>query len=253
MNIQLSAPAPAPAPAAVETEIRFARPSKAVRASDFVSRLQMMQTVVGAEHFAVLRVGGHGLPSARKLTLSLHNWAQGIDDKARALLDAYGTTMLAHLEASMLPLIWEGAGDNQFAESGADPFTIRLPAQLLPLSGIAFPVRLGAHGNGYVVFTGTFIAPSSDLIVDMHMKSCQVLIDMLACDEKKIAPSEALSEREMTCLQMAGDGCISEAIADKMGLSVHTVNAYLGTATTKLDAVNRIQAIAKAIRLGYIT
>jgi DNA-binding CsgD family transcriptional regulator len=38
-----------------------------------------------------------------------------------------------------------------------------------------------------------------------------------------------------------------------MGLSVHTVNAYLGTATTKLDAVNRIQAIAKAIRLGYIT
>ena len=31
------------------------------------------------------------------------------------------------------------------------------------------------------------------------------------------------------------------------------VDAYLGTATTKLDAVNRIQAIAKAIRLGYIT
>ena len=161
--------------------------------------------------------------------------------------------MLAHLEASMLPLIWEGAGDNQFVESGAEPFTARLPARLLPWSGMAFPVRLGAHGNGYVVFTGTFIAPSSDLIVDMHMQSCQVLIDMLACEEKKLAPSEALSEREIACLQMAGDGCISEAIAEKMGLSVHTVNAYLGTATTKLDAVNRIQAIAKAIRLGYIT
>ena len=48
------------------------------------------------------------------------------------------------------------------------------------------------------------------------------------------------------------DGCISESIAEKLGLSVHTVNAYLGTATTKLDAVNRVQAIAKAIRLGYI-
>lgn len=247
MGIQLSAPV------ALETEIRLARPPKAARASDFVSRLQVMQTILGAEHFAVLRVAGHGLPSARKLTLSLHNWANDIDGNARALIEAYGPTMLAHLEASMLPLIWEGAGDNQFVEPGAEPFTARLPAKLLPWSGIAFPVRLGAHGNGYVVFTGAFIAPSSDLVVDMHMKSCQILIDMLALDEKKLLPSEALSEREIACLQMAGDGCISEAIAEKMGLSVHTVNAYLGTATTKLDAVNRIQAIAKAIRLGYIT
>ncbi len=247
MGIQLSAPV------ALETEIRLARPPKAARASDFVSRLQVMQTILGAEHFAVLRVAGHGLPSARKLTLSLHNWATGVDGNARALIEAYGPTMLAHLEASMLPLIWEGAGDNQFVEPGAEPFTARLPAKLLPWSGIAFPVRLGAHGNGYVVFTGAFIAPSSDLTVDLHMKSCQILIDMLAVDEKKLLPSEALSEREIACLQMAGDGCISEAIAEKMGLSVHTVNAYLGTATTKLDAVNRIQAIAKAIRLGYIT
>ncbi|GLR50240.1 LuxR C-terminal-related transcriptional regulator [Shinella yambaruensis] len=247
MDIQLSAPA------ALETEIRLARPPKAARASDFVSRLQVMQTVIGAEHFAVLRLSGHGLPAARKLTLSLHNWAQDVDGNARALLEAYGAAMLTHLEASMLPLIWEGAGDNQFAESGAEPFTMRLPARLLPWSGIAFPIRLGAHGNGYVVFTGSFIAPSSDLIVDMHMKGCQVLIDMLAGEERKLAPSEALSEREIACLQMAGDGCISEVIAEQMGLSVHTVNAYLGTATTKLDAVNRIQAIAKAIRLGYIT
>ncbi len=247
MGIQLSAPP------AMETEIRLARPPKGARASDFVSRLQVMQTILGAEQFAVLRLGGHGLPSARKLTLSLHNWAQDVDGNARLLLEAYGPAMLAHLESSMLPLLWEGAGDNQFVESGAEPFTTRLPARLLPWSGIAFPVRLGAHGNGYVLFMGAFIAPSSDLIVDMHMKSCQVLIDMLAGEEKKLAPAEALSEREIACLQMAGDGCISEAIAEKMGLSVHTVNAYLGTATTKLDAVNRIQAIAKAIRLGYIT
>lgn len=247
MDIQLSDPA------AIETEIRLARPPKAARASDFVSRLQVMQTILGAEHFAVLRLSGHGLPSARKLTLSLHNWGHGVDANARLLLDAYGPAMLAHLEASMLPLLWEGSGENQFAESGADPFTIRLPARLLPWSGMAFPVRLGAHGNGYVVFLGAFIAPSSDLVVDMHMKGCQVLIDMLACEEKKLTPAESLSEREIACLQMAGDGCISEAIAEKMGLSVHTVNAYLGTATTKLDAVNRIQAIAKAIRLGYIT
>ncbi len=78
------------------------------------------------------------------------------------------------------------------------------------------------------------------------------LTDLLASDERRLQPSEALSERELGCLQMAGDGMISEEIAEKMGLSVHTVNAYLGAATTKLDSVNRIQAIAKALRLGYI-
>ena len=88
--------------------------------------------------------------------------------------------------------------------------------------------------------------------LDMHMRAGHIMIDLLAADEKRLQPAEALNEREIACLQMAGDGCISESIAEKLGLSVHTVNAYLGTATTKLDAVNRVQAIAKAIRLGYI-
>ncbi len=91
------------------------------------------------------------------------------------------------------------------------------------------------------------------MIIDLHGRSCQVMTDLLAADERRMLPAESLSDREIGCLQMAGDGYISEEIAEKMGLSVHTVNAYLGAATTKLDSVNRIQAIAKAIRLGYIS
>jgi len=104
-----------------------------------------------------------------------------------------------------------------------------------------------------VVFTGSYIDMTSELIIDFHGRSCQIMTDLLACDERRMLPAESLSDREIGCLQMAGDGYISEEIAEKMGLSVHTVNAYLGAATTKLDSVNRIQAIAKAIRLGYIS
>ena len=64
--------------------------------------------------------------------------------------------------------------------------------------------------------------------------------------------AETLNESEIECLQLVGNGMKSEAIGDRLNLSVHTVNAYLGSATTKLNAVNRIQAIAKAIRLGII-
>jgi len=111
---------------------------------------------------------------------------------------------------------------------------------------------LGALGNGYVAFVSTSIDVSSDMVIDQHVRSCQVMMDLLALDERRSVPAESLSEREIACLQLAGDGRISEEIAENLGLSVHTVNAYLGSATIKLDSVNRIQAIAKAIRLGYI-
>ncbi|MDX3926397.1 MAG: helix-turn-helix transcriptional regulator [Shinella sp.] len=241
-----------PYAAETEAEIRLTRVPKSLNAADFVARLQAMQKTIGARHFAVLRVSGHGLPAARKLTCALHNWGVDAEQNARLLIEAYGAELMAHLDASLLPLLWQEAGEHPSPSSGLPPFTMRLPAKLVLGSGIAFPVRLGMIGNGFVVFTGVPDGLSNDLVIDAHMKSCQILVDLLAADEKKMLPNEALSDREIACLQMAGDGCISEAIAEKMGLSVHTVNAYLGTATTKLDAVNRIQAIAKAIRLGYI-
>lgn len=244
---------PIPNSGAFESEVRLARMPRSLRAADFVSTLQVMQKVIGAQNFAVLRVTGHGLPSSRRLRCVLNNWGAEAEIAARALLDAYGATLMAHLESSLLPVLWEGTAENAVAEANVAPFMTRIAARQLPYSGIAFPVRFGTSGNGYVVFTGSFIELSSDTSIDMHMKSCQVMVDMMAVEEKKALPAEALSDREIACLQMAGDGCISEAIAEKMGLSVHTVNAYLGTATNKLDAVNRIQAIAKAIRLGYIT
>ncbi len=130
--------------------------------------------------------------------------------------------------------------------------TVLLDGQQLSFEGIAFPVRLGALGNGYVAFAGSAMDLSNDLVIDQHVRSCHVMMDLLAMDERRSIPAESLSEREVACLQLAGDGQISEEIAERLGLSVHTVNAYLGSATIKLDAVNRIQAIAKAIRLGFI-
>jgi DNA-binding CsgD family transcriptional regulator len=224
------------------------------RASTLVARLQAMQKQINAKHFAVLRLNGSGLPASRKLTCVLDNWGTESEATAHSLTLAYSEQMLEHLDTSLLPLLWNGTGEHQAAEaSDFSRFTHRLKGRFLSFSGIAFPVRLGAQGNGYVIFMGSYIDLSSAMIIDLHGRSCQIMSDILGADERRVLPSESLSDREIACLQMAGDGYISEEIAEKMGLSVHTVNAYLGVATTKLDSVNRIQAIAKAIRLGYIS
>ncbi|MBD9649117.1 helix-turn-helix transcriptional regulator [Ensifer sp. PDNC004] len=239
----------------IEDEQKLARNgNRAARAATLVTRLQAMQRQINAKHFAVLRLNSKGTGSARKLTCVLDNWGVAAEANAHDLVNAYGEELVAHLDQSLLPILWDGAGEHQAAElSELAPFAHRLKGRKLPYSGIAFPVRLGAQGNGYVVFAGSYVDASTEQVVDLHGRSCMIMTDLLAADEKRVAPAETLSDREIACLQMAGDGHISEEIAERMGLSVHTVNAYLGAATTKLDSVNRIQAIAKAIRLGYIS
>ncbi|MBD9373878.1 helix-turn-helix transcriptional regulator [Rhizobium sp. ARZ01] len=246
MEIQLSQAASA------NPEIRIGKLSKPQRTTDTVTALLHMQKMIGAKNFAVFRIRGQGLPSARRLACALSNWADQAEHQACSLLEEYGAGLITHLEASTLPVVWEGAETDRGQAAEIPLFTERFTSQRYPVSGIAFPVRLGSGGNGFVVFTGDLLDLGDDVVLDMHMRATQVMIELLGADEKRMLPAEALNDREIACLQMAGDGCISETIAEKMGLSVHTVNAYLGTATAKLDAVNRIQAIAKAIRLGYI-
>jgi DNA-binding CsgD family transcriptional regulator len=233
--------------------IQSLRLQRASSRSDVFPKLIAMQKMLKARHFAVFRIAGAGLPNKRKLVCELENWGPLAGEQLAQIMACYGDLFLDHIEMSVLPLVWEGMDQNSFADVGDfAPMVRRLGKEKLAQSGIAFPVRLGALGNGYVAFMATSLDLGSDLIVDHHVRSCQVMMDLLALDERRSVPAESLSEREIACLQLAGDGRISEEIAEKLGLSVHTVNAYLGSATIKLDSVNRIQAIAKAIRLGYI-
>jgi DNA-binding CsgD family transcriptional regulator len=174
-------------------------------------------------------------------------------EQSAQFIRAVGDILLDHIETSLLPVIWRNKNAGGFADLPDVPALLRrIENDTLPYAGLALPVRLGTIGNGYIVFCGTNLVLDNEVVIEQHIKCCEIMVDMLALDERKAAPSEALSEREIACLQLAGDGRISEEIAVKLGLSVHTVNAYLGSATIKLDSVNRIQAIAKAIRLGYI-
>ena len=232
---------------------QYARLQRAASRADVFPKLIAMQKQLRARNFAVFRVMAAGLPGKRKLICEMENWDTDNEQYGRLVLDNYAEALLDHIEVSTLPVVWSGAEHMSYVEAfDFTPLIRRLPSEVVPFSGLAFPVRLGAMGNGYVVFTAGSLNLSSDLMIEQHVRSCQIMTDLLALDERRTVPAEMLSEREVACLQLASDGRISEEIAENLGLSVHTVNAYLGSATTKLDAVNRIQAIAKAIRLGYI-
>jgi DNA-binding CsgD family transcriptional regulator len=62
----------------------------------------------------------------------------------------------------------------------------------------------------------------------------------------------ALTKGELLCLRGAAEGLTSEEIALRVDYTLETVNTYLKSATKKLSAGNRTQAIAQAIRRGII-
>lgn len=235
-----------------DPESAGAAKARSRRGADLLQQMTALQRKLNARNFAVFRVSGSGLTSKRLIKLVADNFPGG-SAGAQAVLELYGDAMVEHLDVSILPLLWNGKDESSTSETvDFDGFVTRLRGRSLPFAGIAFPVRLGSTGNGFAVFTSAYLDLTSEIILDTHIQVTGALARQLQNEERRGQPAEMLTEREIACLQMAGDGRTSEEIAEKLGLSVHTVNAYLGTATTKLDSVNRIQAIAKAIRLGYI-
>ena len=71
----------------------------------------------------------------------------------------------------------------------------------------------------------------------------------------KFAPKQSdygLSDREKEILQLMTTGLIKKEIADRLALSVHTVDTYLRRIYEKLEVNTRTGAVAKALKEGLV-
>ena len=65
-------------------------------------------------------------------------------------------------------------------------------------------------------------------------------------------PNIHLTDRQIKVLQLISNGYEDKVIAETLGISVHTVRAFVHRIITKLEAKNRLHAACKAIRMGII-
>ena len=76
---------------------------------------------------------------------------------------------------------------------------------------------------------------------------------VLPTDAVLLANGEVvLTPRELEVLALLAEGASNNAIARRLGISVHTVKFHVGSLLDKLDAVGRTDALAHAARLGVI-
>ena len=115
-------------------------------------------------------------------------------------------------------------------------------------------LRLGA--NGYLL-KGATIAEIRETIRDVadgattiDPKLSRLVMDTLCRSGDPAA--NPLSSRETEVLELLAQGYAKKEVADKMGISYHTVVSYVRTIFEKLESPNLVAAIAKAIRQGLI-
>jgi two-component system nitrate/nitrite response regulator NarL len=63
---------------------------------------------------------------------------------------------------------------------------------------------------------------------------------------------EALTPREMEVLQLLASGLTNRRIGERLGISEHTAKFHVNAILGKLQASNRGEAIANAVRLGLL-
>jgi len=64
---------------------------------------------------------------------------------------------------------------------------------------------------------------------------------------------EPLTQREIQVLELLAEGLPNKAIADRLKISDQTVKFHVSSISAKLGAVNRTDAVRRAVRRGLIT
>jgi LuxR family transcriptional regulator, quorum-sensing system regulator BjaR1 len=170
--------------------------------------------------------------------------------------------VFAKLKSSTAPFRWSIGGPghtiflNNIPERARTNVYSDLLVELLLINNMAFGYCIPTHSRkgrrGFVILTSPEHADRNQM--DCVIVSCIKLYDGLAGvleaeDEK---PDFGLNRREIECLHWSAEGKSSSEISTIINLSEHTVNHYLIACCKKLDAVNRVQAVAKAVRHGVI-
>lgn len=176
-----------------------------------------------------------------------------IAGRTKSLVNQLGEILARHAMTSTVPCWWsDDPLSPSYASFGALTLTGAAIAESPGQAGVGFPVYADRGQIGLVVFSGPDIAVDDQLLCDTHARCFSLFSAATSLRPADSGGLPPISKRELECLKLTANGFTSEAIAEQLGLSVHTANQYLTNSAQKLDAVNRMHAVAKALRMRLI-
>jgi DNA-binding CsgD family transcriptional regulator len=152
-----------------------------------------------------------------------------------------------------LPFCWTISDSAQVRGFEIDPVMAELQKRYDLITSVAMTL-FSLDGERYIMrFDGARPRLSQWELneIGMIMLHAFDMLDQINRTARKTSPSP-LTARELEVVRWTAQGKTSAEIGRILGLSDHTVNAYMTNAIKKLDCVNRTQLVAKAMRLRLI-
>jgi DNA-binding NarL/FixJ family response regulator len=130
--------------------------------------------------------------------------------------------------------------------------------RILLVGTAAERARLRAQVNGSMAIVGEYAtlaaaraaAATADAIL---VGSGSPIRDDAMLDAADAGIDEPLTSREVQVLELLAEGLANKAIASRLGISDQTVKFHVASISGKLGAVNRTDAVRRAVRRGLIT
>ncbi|WP_419906158.1 LuxR family transcriptional regulator [Hoeflea sp.] len=205
----------------------------------------------GLSYFAVLALPGEMSGSFSNHSI-INNWPPEMI-KAYDRLDLINLSpVISALKRQVTPVVWHV--DEVLTTRISDTLASARDAfhQQGFVRGVNFPVHDSKSLRGSVGFAGDRRPFENWELLELSMISIHIYDRLSQLTQHGDIEPPSLSDRELECLRWTAAGKTSSEISTILSLSEHTVNHYLISATKKLDAVNRTQAVAKSIRKGWI-
>jgi len=168
---------------------------------------------------------------------------------------------LARTRHRVTPYLWDaadsvGEGRAQRFLGDAARFGIR--------SGVVISLHNGVSGHVALTFDSALspisvarrdavLASLGDLMLIAMALHEGMLLSRVAKAAVRKHAGPRLTQRECECLKFAARGMTSADIGNKLSVSERTVNFHFGRLRRKLGALNRAEAIAKGLSLGFVT
>ena len=159
--------------------------------------------------------------------------------------------VLHRLRTSTLPFIYEVAASPN-REEGKSRLAVALFERFRMTRFVYFPTHDASGLRGAICLGGDRELFAAEEMRELFYIAVHVFDRLAEIRNLDVRVVDALTDREIDCLNWTAAGKTSAEIAEILSLSEHTVNHYLNRATKKLDTVNRTQAVAKALRVGLI-
>lgn len=114
-------------------------------------------------------------------------------------------------------------------------------------------LELDSYGNAWLSMSIMDLSPDQDLTSLCRYRLINTLTgELYEFPSSVLVEGQKLSFREQEILQLLGKGLISKQIADKLYISVNTVNTHRQRIIEKLNVSNTAEAVQYAGRLGLV-